>query len=461
MKMSMLFPLIVLILGSYELATASVRPEFIFHTQQWLIDYLSNVSATYPHITHLYSIGKSVNGKDLWVLAIGESPTEHTLLRPEVKYVGNIHGNEVMSRELLIQLIHYLVNGFGHNKTITRLLNTTRIHILVSMNPDGFAVATQPDCKGIRGRANARQYDLNRNFPDYFVTNQVELQPESRAVINWLKSLQFVLSGTLHGGVMVVNYPYDNLPGGRTSLASSHSPDNDVFIHLAKTYSYAHSTMHLGQPCPRDEDIFPEGIVNGADWYLVTGSMQDYNYIFAGCMDLTLEVSCCKYPLNDEIEPHWNDNKDALIRLLTQVHLGVKGIVFSPDRQPISNASVDIVGRSHGHRTTSLGEFWRILLPGTYTLEVKAAGYHSVSYSLDLTAKTEKYMEHSDVKRTDISVWPDNAQNVALLEITLRESTAETKGSLEKGTAAGQSLNVYLVICCFLWSASSMLPLAK
>ena len=38
-----------------------------------------------------------VSGRELWVMALGTSPSQHQTLRPEVKYVGNIHGNEVSS----------------------------------------------------------------------------------------------------------------------------------------------------------------------------------------------------------------------------------------------------------------------------------------------------------------------------------------------------------------------------
>lgn len=50
---------------------------------------------------------------------------------------------------------------------------------------------------------------------------------------------------------------------------------------------------------------------------------------------------------------------------------GVKGIVSdSEDDQPIKGASVVIEGREHPTNTTELGEFWRILLPGNYSMKV-------------------------------------------------------------------------------------------
>ncbi|XP_063957990.1 carboxypeptidase D-like [Lytechinus pictus] len=377
---------LISLLGSLRSSTAVVGGvvDFEYHDYSSLSLSLQRLRAAHPSLTNLYTIGQSVKARELWVLAIaGSDANKHVTGRPEAKYVGNMHGDEVIGREMLLHFADWLLMEYesGENIEVARFLDSTRLHILVSMNPDGFEDARENDnCRSFTGRTNDLGFDLNRNFPDYFEKNKYEIQVETQAIIDWVAGLQFVLSANLHGGALVANYPYDNIDPDikkdNTSIYSP-SPDDDIYRYLATVYSYNHRKMHIlnETKCNGGFAGFEDGITNGAEWYIAVGGMQDYNYIFAGCMEITLEISCCKYPLAAELPEYWEDNRAALMEYIKQVHRGVKGIVRNEEGNPLEGAEVMIVGRDIPHYTTYEGEFWRILLPGSYELQVSMEGY--------------------------------------------------------------------------------------
>ncbi|XP_077399776.1 carboxypeptidase M isoform X2 [Vanacampus margaritifer] len=377
--MSQLFLFLLLML-----VPAAMMLDFRYHSNREMESYLLQVNASNPDIAHLYSIGRSVAGQELWVLALGLSPRRHTVGIPEFKYVANMHGNEVLGRELLLQLVEDLVRGYrGNQSWATQILNSTRVHFLPTMNPDGFDRAGT-NCHLSQGRFNHNGVDLNRNFPDAFAgllgehdLYNANREAEVRAVIGWLKMETFVLSANLHGGALVASYAYDNSNGGGELVGqASLTPDDDVFVHLAKVYSHNHASMHQGGRCG-DQGPFQEGITNGYQWYPLTGGMQDYNYVWARCLEVTLEVSCCKFPPARQLPALWADNRKSLLAFIRQVHLGVKGRVFDGSGVAVQDAVVEVTGRRNmcPFRTDKHGEFYRLLLPANYTFTVTYPGH--------------------------------------------------------------------------------------
>ena len=104
---------------------------------------------------------------------------------------------------------------------------------------------TSGDYGSVHGRPNAHRVDLNRNFPDqYFKTSQNKKQePETEAVMAWIKQYPFVLSANLHGGSLVANFPYDDTKSGHSVY--SKSPDDKTFHMLAEAYSLVWVTIKL------------------------------------------------------------------------------------------------------------------------------------------------------------------------------------------------------------------------
>ncbi|CAL1265429.1 unnamed protein product [Larinioides sclopetarius] len=361
-----------------NIENSSLQFEFKHHHYDDLVAILKNVTKKCPEITRLYSIGQTVENRELYVLEMTDNPGIHEPGEPEFKYIGNMHGNEVVGRELLLYLVQYLCNQYKIDPHIKDLLDNTRIHIMPSMNPDGYEIAREGDFDGFGGRENANGVDLNRNFPDQFHSTKENaiLQPETRAVITWILSEPFVLSANLHGGSLVANYPFDD--NAENIDRYSKSPDDVVFRQLATVYSQNHPTMHLGQPCGGQgklNESFPGGITNGAAWYSVAGGMQDWNYLHSNCFELTLEVGCRKYPYAQDLPKYWEDNKKPLIAYIEQVHSGVHGFVLDKNGNGIRNASIHVVGIDHDIVSANFGDYWRLLAPGNYVIVASSHGY--------------------------------------------------------------------------------------
>ena len=349
----------------------SRNPMEDYHDYNELTTFLQNIANDYPNITKLESIGQSVQGRELWVMEISDNPGINEA-EPEFKYVANMHGDETVGRELSLYLIEWLVEGYDNNDRATNLINNTDIFIMPSMNPDGFENGS---------RYNANGVDLNRDFPDQFNdpnNSTIGRQPETKALMEWTSEHSFVLSANMHTGALVVNYPFD----GPNSGTYSESPDDDLFIHLSLAYANAHPNMSSGG--------FSNGITNGSQWYAVSGGMQDWNYVWESGCDITLEQNEVKWPNSNQLAGLWDEHREPMLIYLEEVHDGIRGLVTDDNYEPI-NATISIQGIDHDILPDSeIGDYYRLLTPGTYTITAQAFGY--LSQSEEVTVPIDGYV---------------------------------------------------------------------
>ena len=74
-----------------------------------------------------------------------------------------MHGDETVGRQLLIYLAEYLLQQYGRNPRITRIVDNTDIYLMPTMNPDGFANAkVGAGCGGGILGTNEFNYRKNR-----------------------------------------------------------------------------------------------------------------------------------------------------------------------------------------------------------------------------------------------------------------------------------------------------------
>ncbi|XP_034015912.1 probable carboxypeptidase X1 [Thalassophryne amazonica] len=382
--------------------------DFRHHNYKEMRKLMKGVSEECPDITRIYTIGKSYMGLKLYVMEISDNPGKHELGEPEFRYVAGMHGNEALGRELVLNLMQYMCREYKRgNQRIVRLITETRIHLLPSMNPDGYEFAYEKGSE-LAGWADGRYtfegIDLNHNFPDlnnimwqaqeaaadkskvsnhyipmpeYYTQEDATVAPETRAVISWMQDIPFVLSANLHGGELVVTYPFDCT---RDWAPQENTPtaDDPFFRWLASVYASTHLVMANPDRriCHYEDFQQHNNVINGGAWHTVPGSMNDFSYLNTNCFEVTVELSCDKFPHADELPVEWENNRESLLVYMEQVHRGIKGVVRDKlTKEGIADAIIRVEDLEHDIRSAPDGDYWRLLNPGDYQVVVWAEGY--------------------------------------------------------------------------------------
>lgn len=113
----------------------------------------------YPQLVRIESIGKSYEGRDIWLLTVTNFATGPAEEKPALWVDGNIHASEVSPSSACLYLIHRLTREYGSHEKITRCLDTRAFYICPRVNPDGaeWALADKP--KIIRSSTRPYPYD--------------------------------------------------------------------------------------------------------------------------------------------------------------------------------------------------------------------------------------------------------------------------------------------------------------
>jgi len=369
-----------------------------YPTYEAYLDIMNQFETNYPAICEVYSIGTSIQGREIMVAHIGDNLAV-TEDEPQFFYTSTMHGDEVTGYVLMLHLIDHLLTNYGSDPRITGLVNNIDIWINPLANPDGTYHGGNGSVYGAT-RYNAAGVDINRNFPDPEDGPHPDGNPwqaETIVFMDFAESHHFVSSANLHGGAEVCNYPWD-------TWAQLH-PDDDWWQYVCREYA---DTVHEYAPTGYLNDL-NNGITNGYQWYEVAGGRQDYNTYFHQGREFTLEISENKMPQASQMPAFWEYNYRSFLNYMEQSTFGIRGkVTDAANGNPVE---AEIFIESHDHDSSMvfshlpLGAYYRPVFEGTYTVKVSAWGYYPQTFT-GVTV-TNRNITTLDVQLTPGTFIPD------------------------------------------------------
>ena len=140
-----------------------------YHNYPEMVGEIRQAEADFPDIVQVSSIGKSYQGRDIWIVKVSDQVAEDED-EPEVLIDALHHAREHLTTEQALATLRWLTRDYGSNQQITDLVDSREIFIIVALNPDGM----QYDLTGDPFRAWRKNRqpnagpsvgtDLNRNY---------------------------------------------------------------------------------------------------------------------------------------------------------------------------------------------------------------------------------------------------------------------------------------------------------
>lgn len=111
-----------------------------------LTQALHGLAQAFPQLFEVRSIGKSFEGRDIWLATVTNRATGSAQTKPAMWVDGNIHATELAGSMACLYLLNHLVTRYGSDIDVTRCLDTRAFYVCPRVNPDGaqWALADTP-----------------------------------------------------------------------------------------------------------------------------------------------------------------------------------------------------------------------------------------------------------------------------------------------------------------------------
>jgi murein tripeptide amidase MpaA len=108
-----------------------------YHTADVMFEWLKRWADQYPDLVDLYQVGESFEGRPILQVTLSNKKTGKDTDKPAAYFEGGRHSGEVTSSESVLWLAQHLLENYGKDEDITRLLDSKSIYLRPQNNPDG------------------------------------------------------------------------------------------------------------------------------------------------------------------------------------------------------------------------------------------------------------------------------------------------------------------------------------
>ena len=141
-------------------ASALPTPRFdTFYRYDALTQLLREYAQARPGLIEVRSLGKSHEGRDIWVVVITQTASGPDVDKPAFWVDGNIHAAELTASTACLYWLHQLATGYGSQSDITHLLDTRVVYLVPRLNPDGAELAMADRPRHIRSSTRPYPWD--------------------------------------------------------------------------------------------------------------------------------------------------------------------------------------------------------------------------------------------------------------------------------------------------------------
>lgn len=297
-----------------------------------MVAEITSIAARGPGIAQLFSIGRSYEGRELWAATVSDNVSVDEA-EPEVLFDGGVHGREHLATEMAVFLFSSLVDGYGTDPRIARLVNEREVTIVFNLNPDGSEHDHTPS--GYLSWRKNRQptpdsaeigTDINRNFGYHWGENPLNASPAVftyRGPAAWstpeASAFRRYVDGRVVGGrqqvrVHVTFHQHGRIvlyPFGWTTepIPPDMDPDDHVRLVEMATEMARRSDYAVGQASSGEIHV---------------GNMPDWMYAEHGILSFTLEMGDSFTMPDEAIATETARNLDAVLYAIEQAGGGAR-----------------------------------------------------------------------------------------------------------------------------------------